>query len=292
MRLAALLLVHQYPQQVAKLIDSLLDHQIDVFVHVDIRATETFNKLKAVYSNNSKVVFVSKRYKVFWGSFNQVRATLELLKEAKKTFSYDYYSLLSGQDLPIKALKEFKTFLTENKGKEFLAWYKLPHYENHGVTGGMDRMEYYWLDLNPKHKYFNARLTHLIRKTQDVLGAKRKLAFELYSGSQWFTLSDAAVSYCLDHLYRNPSFLKRFKLSRCADEIFFQTLLLNSPLKENVVNDSLRYIDWKSGPEYPKTLRSEDVPLFVNSSNKFFGRKFDEKTDPAVIEKLISLQKQ
>jgi len=287
MRLAALITVHQYPDLAARLIDSLLNAKIDVFVHVDARATEVHDQLLKQYGTNEKVVILKKRYKVFWGSFNQVLATLELLREASKKNEYEYYSFLSGQDLPIKPLGEFEAFLTVNKGKEFVHWYKLPHHENHGASGGMDRLEYYWLNADPRFKKLFARLTDLMQKMQRVFGTKRKLNFELYAGSNWFTLSHKAVKYCLDSLEKDPTYLKRFKFTRCADEIFFQTLLLNSPLKENIVNDNLRYVDWKSGPEYPKVLRMEDHSALVNSPGKFFGRKFDAHVDAQIVEKFL-----
>ncbi len=286
MRLAALILAHQYPAQVAKLVTSLTNKDIAVYIHVDARAEEVFFKLKEILAHDKKAKFVEKRYKVFWGSFNQVRATLELIKAAEKQ-DYDYYSLLSGQDLPIKPIDSFKKFLEENKGKEFIHWYKLPHFENHGKTGGMDRMELYWLDVDPSFKYLNAKTTDIIQKAQRVFG-KRKLNFELYSGSQWFTLSGKAIKYCLEHIQKDPAFFNRFKYTRCADEIFFHTLMLNSPLKEQVMNENLRYIDWHSGPEFPKVLRLEDLDKLKEASNKFFGRKFDEQIDAEVIEKLVT----
>lgn len=286
MRLAALILAHQYPAQVAKLVTALTNKDIDVYMHVDARAEEVFLKLKEILAHDKKVYFVAKRYKVDWGSFNQVRATLELMKAAEKE-NYDHYSLLSGQDLPIKPIDSFKTFLEENKEKEFIHWYKLPHFENHGKEGGMDRMELYWLNVNSTYKYLAAKTTDIIQKAQRVFG-KRKLKFELYSGSQWFTLSGKAVKYCLEYIQKDPAFFRRFKYTRCADEIFFQTLLLNSPLRDQVVNENLRYIDWLSGPEFPKVLRKEDFEKLKNAPTKFFGRKFDEQIDAEVIKKLIT----
>lgn len=292
MQLAILILAHQYPDQVSKLINSLLSEDgVTVFIHIDSRATETFNALKKEFLTERKVVFVENRYKVYWGSFNQVRASLELIKTAKQKENFDYYSLISGQDLPIKPISEFKEFLTANNNKEFLAWYKLPHHENHGTTGGMDRMELYWLDIRPKYKYFYAKTNNIIHKFQRGLNYKRSFNFDLYSGAQWFTLSAAAIDYSLTFISENPSFYNAFKYSRCADEIFFQTLLLNSPLKENVVNDCLRFIDWKSGPEFPRVLRNEDWEKLLAAENNFFARKFDGTTDSKIIEKLTETVK-
>lgn len=287
MQLAILILAHQYPKQISKLIHSLItDHGVTVFIHIDSRSVDTYTKLRKEFSLQNNVIFIKKRYKVYWGSFNQVRATLELLKAAKQKGKFDYYSLISGQDLLIKPLCDYKQFLLANRGKEFLAWYKLPHHINHGPTGGVDRMELYWLDVKPRFKYLYAKTNDIIHKLQRKLNYKRRLRFDLYAGAQWFTLSNTAIEYVLDFLETNPYFIRSYKYSRCSDEIFFQTLLLNSPLKENIVNDCLRYIDWKTGPEFPRTLRSEDLGKLMSAENKFFARKFDEKTDAQVIEKI------
>lgn len=286
MKLAALILMHRYPAQAEKLIDSLTEGNIDVFVHIDARAEKLFAELSAKYANKRNVIFLKKRYKVYWGSFNQIKATLELLLTAKKLGHYDYYSLLSGQDLPVKPLKEFHRYLEKNKGKEFLHWYKLPDHTNHSKYGGMDRMELYWLDVKPKFGYVYAKANDIVQKFQRRFKWFRKTPLQLYAGANWFTLTESAVNYITGYIEKNTWFLKMFRYTSCADEIFVQTLLLNSPLKEHIVNDCLRYIDWKSGPEYPRVLREEDYDKFVRAENKFFGRKFDETIDEAVIEKV------
>ena len=105
----------------------------------------------------------------------------------------------------------------------------------------------------------------------------------------WLNLNQAACSYILDYVERNPSFLTRFRYTRISDEIFFQTILLGTGFqeKETILCDDMRYIDWESGPEYPRLLRSEDFKKCIQSG-KFFGRKFDSSVDKEVIENILS----
>ncbi|MGZ3861914.1 MAG: beta-1,6-N-acetylglucosaminyltransferase [Bacteroidia bacterium] len=290
--MAILILAHQYPGQVSRLIKSLLtDDDVTIFIHVDSRSVETFNALKKEFSSEKRVVLIKKRYRVYWGSYNQVLATLELLHAAKESGPFDYYNLISGQDLPIKPIEDLKKFLIANNGKEFLAWYKLPHHENHGKWGGMDRMELFWLDEKSPFKYLYQKTNDLVHKFQRRTKLSRKINFDLYAGANWFTLSNPAIDYVFDFLRNHRFYLRAFKYTRCADEIFMQSILLNSPFRENIVNDCLRYVDWKSGPEYPKVLRNEDLNSLLNSENKFFGRKFDERIDQQIIEKLTARAK-
>ncbi|MDR2097810.1 MAG: hypothetical protein LBP37_04745 [Spirochaetaceae bacterium] len=76
--------------------------------------------------------------------------------------------------------------------------------------------------------------------------------------------------------------MKRYKWTSCSDEIFFQTIL-NKIEGITIVNDSLRYVDWETGPEYPRILRTHDYEKVIESG-KLFARKFDEKSDREIIE--------
>ena len=62
---------------------------------------------------------------------------------------------------------------------------------------------------------------------------------------------------------------------------------MNSPFKEKVINDDIRYIDWTTGPEYPRTLTLDDFTK-VRESNALFARKFSLTKDYAIIQRLIS----
>ena len=107
-----------------------------------------------------------------------------------------------------------------------------------------------------------------------------------YGGTNWVNLSKDAVEYLLDFIEKHPEFLKSFRYTRNADEIWLHTILLNSPLCDQIENSSKRYIDWSSGPEYPRTLRIEDYNKIIQS-DAFFARKIDPKIDNNIYEKLI-----
>lgn len=70
---------------------------------------------------------------------------------------------------------------------------------------------------------------------------------------------------------------------KTADEIFLQTIAYNSQLKETIVNDALREIDWMRGNPYVYT--SEDEELLRNSP-KLFARKFSTHVDAEIIESI------
>ncbi|HGV3901192.1 TPA: beta-1,6-N-acetylglucosaminyltransferase, partial [Klebsiella pneumoniae] len=76
-----------------------------------------------------------------------------------------------------------------------------------------------------------------------------------------------------------------------ADEVIFHTAIKHLGREdifhdENYINDALRYIDWVSGPEYPKILNEEDVDK-IKKSNCIFARKFPHDIASELFYKII-----
>jgi hypothetical protein len=88
------------------------------------------------------------------------------------------------------------------------------------------------------------------------------------------------------YLDKNKKYIKRYKWTICADEIFYQTII-NQIDGINIINNCLRYIDWKSGPEHPRILRINDYEKIMESGN-LFARKFDETVDNEIIDKIYA----
>lgn len=68
-----------------------------------------------------------------------------------------------------------------------------------------------------------------------------------------------------------------FYKSFAADEVIFHTIIMTNPdvklfNQPDYPISSLRYIDWQSGPEYPRVLIEADKDNMAKS-NCFFARK-------------------
>ncbi|WP_241618952.1 beta-1,6-N-acetylglucosaminyltransferase, partial [Rosenbergiella epipactidis] len=103
----------------------------------------------------------------------------------------------------------------------------------------------------------------------------------LYKGVQWFSLPKSSSELIVDFIVKNPSFTDVFSKSFCPDEIFFVSLLKNlNPNNDyhdsSKLNNALRYIDWKSGPDFPKIIHLEELNTIANRGY-FFCRKVDRK---------------
>jgi hypothetical protein len=71
------------------------------------------------------------------------------------------------------------------------------------------------------------------------------------------------------------------------DEIFFHTIILNSPFATNVVNDDLRCIDI-SERRGPRIWRKSDLEILAQSRG-LIARKFDTVVDSEILD-LIDLK--
>jgi len=285
MKISFLILAHKNAGQCALLIDCLLTlPKATAIIHVDLKAEEVYASLLKRYAGNSRVRLLSARHAVYWGNYGQVMATAELIKSANTNGS-DYCCLLSGQDLPVKPLTAFSRFLETNNGKEFLENKPLPAADWEG-EGGLNRVNLYWPSLKSRTAYFSNKLHGLLYHLQLKSGFRRRLKYKYYGGSNWFTLSAKAITVVCNYLEQNPGYLKSFRYTRCADELFVQSILMNSELSNAVVSENLRLVDWVTGPEFPRIFRQADFDTLLNARDKFFARKFDMETDETVVHRL------
>jgi len=82
----------------------------------------------------------------------------------------------------------------------------------------------------------------------------------------------------------NRSFVRFFRHVLIPDELFFQTIVMNSRFRDDVVNDTLHYVDWDADPG-PAILTVADVDR-IETSGKLFARKFDVAVDSEVLDLL------
>lgn len=281
MTIAVLILAHKNPEQIKRLVNRLQHPAIKVFIHADKKS----GLAKATF--DSDLSLIKNSAAVYWGDFSPVQATLNGMKEISEALKqFDFFILLSGQDYPIKSLEKLVHFLEKNKNKEFIDHRPI---SKEGWEKAMGRYQYYHYRRNKnvaKWAFFKG-----VKLLMKISGIKRKPPFPIWGGSQWFTISFNAFSYILDYAKRNPGYLSFMKRCNFTDEMFFQTILLNSIFKDNCVNNNLRYIDWNESSvkkvRNPKVLSMEDWNA-IRNSKAFFARKFDTNIDKEILDKIDS----
>lgn len=292
MRFAYLIMAHTRFNQVTKLLELLDDEENDIYIHIDQKVSDAvriFKEMLLPKVKKSKVFFVNQ-HNIMWGGESQIETELELLKAAIKR-KYDYYHLLSGMDLPIKTQKEIQEFFENNKGKEFI------HFGAN--EDAKKRCQYYWFyqeklgnmaNANKSKKLFN-KLRLLSIFGQKLIGIDRVKKYSVYKtiavGSQWFSITDSLARYVVS---KEQEILKCYKNTYCCDEVFLQTLVLNSSFKSslysNAVDDyhaNMRNIDWKRGRPY--TWKNTDFNDLM-ASDYLFARKFDEQVDNQIVDRI------
>lgn len=276
---AYLLMAHNNFNILEKLI-KLLDYDgNDIYLHVDTRSKD-FNQERFDKLTKKSRIFYVDRMKVNWGGYSQIRCELALLEKAIHQH-YSYYHLLSGVDLPLKSQEFIHSFFEQNEGKEFVGFVR---------NWDKSRVKYFYLfnevgrnvDLVSKLK----RLTNnILIQIQKLVGYERFKNINFAKGSNWFSITHEFTKYVLS---KKSEINKLYANSVLCDEVFLQTLLINSEYKNNLYGDifgdeyenNMRYIDWNKGN--PHVFTEEDYYDFMNS-NKLFARKFDEMLDMKIV---------
>ncbi|MDB5272342.1 MAG: hypothetical protein JWO58_709 [Chitinophagaceae bacterium] len=268
------------------------DDSFEVYIHIDrksIVSKEIMDQLLAI----EKVKFISRKYKVNWAGRNFLRSYLLLAKEAVKNPALVYFHSISGQDFPVKDLSHFKKLAEQSEQRDYMTYFEMPSkvWEN----GGMDRLQYYnFFDVFGSAK--NKKWVFRLLKFQKKINFKRPLSNKvpkLYGGDNWWSLTRETLKYVVDYTNKKPYLLRRMKHTFAADEIYFQTVILNSPRAQHVANNSLRYIDWTSGrkakPGGPAVLDMTDFEK-INTSDVLFARKFQSPFSDALKFKFMKQQ--
>ena len=292
MRHAILITTHDNVEISKNLLSLYDDKNIDFYFLIDKKAKSYNEEVLKDICKKSSVYFVPK-INIYWGSFSQIQAEYILLENAVKK-SYDYYNLISGCDIPLYTKNEFFDFFEQNKGKEFVEYSPKEIAEKNKVQ---DRVKYYYVFMESvreksaikrKPKTF---LREFFLKLQKLLKIDRTKGKEFQYGSNWFDITDDFAKYILKN---KPWVIKHFKKTCCADELFLQTLLFNSPFysnnyyclnEKNRILQRNRYTDWTRGQPY--TFKKEDYNEIINIKESLFIRKFNYKNDAEIVNKLF-----
>lgn len=262
-----------------KQLDNLIlffDERFEIYIHIDKKSNISDLDLKSL-NKYKNIKFISRKFSINWGGVNHLKAIILLSSIALKDGN-DYFHLITGQDYPIRKLSEFEDFFLKNRGNNFIEFNELP-YKYWAGNGGLERINLYnFYDIFNAKQKIQMGIIGVFLKLQKMLNFNRnvsgKINKKLYGGGTYWSLSKEAIELVLNQ-NEQKDLLKNFRHSFCAEEIFFQTILLNSHLKDTVINDDLRFINWaeKHG-NVPAILDNEDFDAVI-SSNDFFVRKIE-----------------
>jgi hypothetical protein len=263
---------YKLPEQLVRLVRRLATPNASFAIHVDRKTpTELYREMVANLHDVGSVRFL-ERHVCNWGDFGHVRATLKGIEQLlADAVPFDYLVLLSGQDYPLRAAAEIEQFLDGARGRSFMSHWPLPHDPWTG-RGGLDRVER-WHLVGRRHLHLSLPL-------------RRRLPGGLapFGGSPYWCLARPVVEHVHKVIHARPELVRFFERVFVPDELFFQTLVVNSRWRETLIADNLRYVDWSRRPA-PAVLGRDDFDRLVGSG-KLFARKFDPTVDAEVLDRL------
>jgi hypothetical protein len=286
-QLVFLVLAHENPAQLARLLRSLEASSPRVFVHVDGSRPLAPFRQAAAGMNHVEFLDGPDRIPVFWAGFSMVRATLNLMRRAREQVQgRARFCLLSGMDYPIKDAKTIQSTLASDM--EFI------RVDTRLLTGA-------WHLRHVRFAHFmDFRGTRIsvVRKLVQRIRIPRAVTCKipLYWGSQWWALTGDCVDFVLSFIQRHPEYSDFHRHTFAPDEIFFHSIVKSSPFP--ISHDferasdvpafvarperGVHFIDWVvvDGKPRPKTMGLDDLERLVASPALFTRKCIDPASTP------------
>lgn len=284
-RHAYMIMAHHRFEILKLILKDLDDERNNIFLHVDIKATNfDFNDVKNIV-NNANLILVD-RMDVHWGGFSQIKCVLNLLEVATKYEEHDYYHFMVGVEFPLKTQDYIHKFFSEHQGKEFIG------FDNYD-TKFYDRVRFYHIfNEYARNNNFFQKILNKIRvifvNVQKILKVDiaKKYELEFRKGNANWSITHQLAQHIVN---QKEQIYKIYRHSFCGDEVFVHTIIYNSKFYKNVydINDeyksSMRITTWKDSKNQ---FHLKDVEMLIKS-NRLFARKIDGDDAIEVINTII-----
>jgi hypothetical protein len=274
---AFLILAHNHPKQVARLVDSLPGDS-PIVIHFDARADSVDWSMLTGLLGSRPATWFARRCACFWGTFSLVKATIAMIRTLSSTdVHYDRVTLLSGADYPLVSARELKVRLADAPTAEHLECFDLERPNRWDANAAPFRTEDLYSFF---HVGFRSRLYPLFRRKP------RPVGLTLYGGTQWWSLTRDCFQYVDQFIADNPRFVSFFRHCRTPDEVFFQTIIAHSPFRNAITGSDLTLAYWDRPPPRPSIITMSDLDALQTCRDKLFARKFDLDRDSDVLDAL------
>lgn len=269
-KIAYLIAVHRHLELFKRVFRAVYDPADYFLIHVDRKTDAGYHAAVAEflrpYPNAS--VLLSRR--IDWGAWNmvdlQIRGMHQLLNKAD---DWSFFTNLSGQCFPLKPPAQIRAELAAKPSRNFLDVSDLEQV----WPAGLARVRYYWVKIPG---------LHIRRPVRLPIRRRFPAGTRPYHGSSWFTLSRTFCEYVV-HSPDVKRFMDFYRWTVCADEGFFQTVLMHSPFRDTV-EPHRRAIIWTGGSS-PKTWTLADRDALL-ACNDWYARKFDPDVDARIVDVL------
>lgn len=282
LKFAYIIMAHDNPYQLMKLIRLLDDEYNDLYIHID---KKSISKMHYDFKSCAKSAHIEvySEYDIVWGGISQTECQMYMLRQALKKY-HDYYHLLSGKDLPLKKNDYIQEFFQKNYGKEFV------FFENKYPVEKESAVRYHFFGIprnisDEGRRRLITNLENISMLIQRIFRVRRKF----YCGDNWYSITSKLAT---DFSTNEKKMLRKVRFANNSDELILQTFLwtrLNdyslyyTGFDENHIS-IMRFIDWERGNPY--VWRKSNYTELVESPY-LWARKFDENVDSDIIDMLV-----
>jgi hypothetical protein len=275
MKIATVITVYKQPELVERLLKTMEHTGFDFYLHIDQKVDI---KDYSYLANLPNTFILKKRFDIKWAGYSMIDALLYGMTVIRNSgITYDFINHMSAQCYPIKPVQSIYDFFDLHKGSNFLNCEAFPSEWWHKARARYEKYHF------PDYAF---KGVHRLGEVLTKILPPRKLPFDyiLYGGAvgAYWTITQETANYIIDYLKENKNVGSFFKRTWGPDEFLFNTLVMNSPFRNNVVNYNYRYIDWSESLPHPKVLTRKDYNALA-SSGDFFARKFDTGVDTEIL---------
>ena len=250
MKIAYLIMVHDRPDRLKRLVNAVQTPWADIYVHVDKRvALSPFKE----GLRDFPVRFIEPRVKVHWMGWSDFLAMLRLLREASHHRKYDYYKFLTGTCYPVKPNEYIYSFLKRHLSTYYAAkeWGAIDYRAKRTEAENFAfKIRYYhFIDRIPiapflrKNAFRQHPIKTLARHPFSILYwsifylcfykpgilsnlvPPRKPPMEVWMGNAFYCLRHEFVTYLLQELDANPRIAQFFSHTHAPSELLIPSML-------------------------------------------------------------------
>jgi core-2/I-Branching enzyme len=297
-RVVYLILSHRNPAQVERLVAALgaRNEGSHVVVHHNPRDPEGTPRV-----TGADRVHLFPARPLEWGDFSPVGAFLRCVDWIERSLAYDWVVFISGQDYPIKPIRQIEQTLASSEFDGYLSPSILSRapemmdryaFRYVGVPGG-ERIRRLAIGkpgrLIRRFESFRLVTTPPDIPPRTLIGIKRRRTifsddFPCRVGVMWMMIRRRCVQTLLGFVRDRPDYVAYLRRSFIPDEAFYHTIFLNDP-QLRIARYPLRFMRWSEDGSHPEVLTTTDLDD-LKGSPALFARKFDTRVDPAVLDAL------
>jgi hypothetical protein len=270
-----------------------------VLVHHDGAASDTSAALLEAGVRDLPNVVMLPRQVCRYATFDHVRVTLAgIAWLVEHDVEFDHVVLMTGQCYPIKPVDVVAAWFADRVGRSVMEVQQLPHPT--WPDGGYNRVDAWVLPVamarlpTPVRRLLPKRAGWLAVPKPSLLrhrlGGSLKVHVPpsvgtLYGGLGYWAMAREHAHYV--HTHKAP-YERFFRHGYIPDELFFQTMLMNSPHRDEIDSERIHLVDFhRQGGMNPYIWRADDMAM-IAASDRPLARKFDERVDGRVLDRIDS----